>query len=222
MFSGIVEDIGTISETKDSSEGRWLKISTSKPLTDPVLGESISVSGTCLTVVEFGSDWFAVEAVHETLRRTKLGALAKGDKVNLERALRLSDRLGGHLVSGHIDAVGRVAGIEQDGFSKVITFAMDKQWAPFFVAKGSVAIDGVSLTVVAVDLAKKGEEANFLFTVALIPHTLSVTTLGALSIGNPVNIETDIVARYVARWLGPSVADLNNVTESMTTALDHG
>ncbi len=222
MFSGIVEDVGTISETKDSSEGRWMKITTSKPLEDPVMGESISVSGTCLTVVDFGSDWFAVEAVHETLRRTKLGSLSKGDKVNLERALRLSDRLGGHLVSGHIDAVGKVVNIQPDGFSKVFTFAMDKQWAPYFVEKGSVAIDGVSLTVVDVDVAKKGEEANFLFTVALIPHTLSVTTLGALTIESPVNIETDIVARYVARWLGPAAVGLNNVNESMSAALEHG
>lgn len=222
MFSGIVEDVGTISETKDSSDGRWMKITTSKPLADPVMGESISVSGTCLTVVDFGSDWFAVEAVHETLRRTKLGELSKGDKVNLERALRLSDRLGGHLVSGHIDAVGKVVNIQPDGFSKVFTFSMDTQWAPYFVAKGSIAIDGVSLTVVDVDVASKGEESNFLFTVALIPHTLGVTTLGALDIGSPVNIETDIVARYVARWLGPSVVGLNNVNESMSAAGEHG
>lgn len=199
MFSGIVEEVGEVLEVQDTADGRWLKIGAKEILADAALGESISCSGCCLTVVDFGSDWFAVEAVIETLRRTKIGDLKVGSKINLEKALRVSDRLGGHIVTGHIDTVGKIASIVEEGFSYVVEVNLDSRWAPFFVEKGSVAMDGVSLTVADCgDIPEKAED-EFWFRVALIPHTWNVTTLGQLKVGSSVNIETDIIARYVAR-----------------------
>lgn len=199
MFSGIVEEVGQVLEVKDTADGRWLKIGAKKILSDAALGESISCSGCCLTVVDFGDEWFAVEAVIETLRRTKIGDLKVGSKINLEKALRVSDRLGGHIVTGHIDTVGKIASIVEEGFSYVVEVNLESRWAPFFVEKGSVAMDGVSLTVAnCADIPEKAED-EFWFRVALIPHTWNVTTLGQLKVGSFVNIETDIIARYVAR-----------------------
>lgn len=199
MFSGIVEEVGEVLEVQDTADGRWLKIGAKEILADAALGESISCSGCCLTVVDFGSDWFAVEAVIETLRRTKIGDLKVGSKINLEKALRVSDRLGGHIVTGHIDTVGKIASIVEEGFSYVVEVNLDSRWAPFFVEKGSVAMDGVSLTVADCGEIPKKAEDEFWFRVALIPHTWNVTTLGQLKVGSSVNIETDIIARYVAR-----------------------
>lgn len=199
MFSGIVEEVGEVLEVQDTADGRWLKIGAKEILADAALGESISCSGCCLTVVDFGSDWFAVEAVIETLRRTKIGDLKVGSKINLEKALRVSDRLGGHIVTGHIDTVGKVASIVEEGFSYVVEVNLDSRWGPFFVEKGSVAMDGVSLTVADCGEIPEKAEDEFWFRVALIPHTWNVTTLGQLNVGSSVNIETDIIARYVAR-----------------------
>ncbi|HEY9681675.1 MAG TPA: riboflavin synthase [Oculatellaceae cyanobacterium] len=226
MFSGIVEEVGTIVGTEDSADGRRFKIGAKLVTEDVQLGQSISVCGCCLTVVDFGKDWFSVELVHETLRKTTLGQLGKGSPVNLERSLKLSDRLGGHLVSGHIEVVAKVVAVEEEGFSRVMTFQLPSRFSPYFVEKGSVAIEGVSLTVwgvesvpAAANAGGSAKEASgqaadeqsgmLLFKVALIPHTLSVTTLGALTVGREVNIETDIVARYVARWLEPSLIGHN-------------
>jgi riboflavin synthase len=199
LFSGIVEEVGEVLEVQDTADGRWLKIGAKEILADAALGESISCSGCCLTVVDFGSDWFAVEAVIETLRRTKIGDLKVGSKINLEKALRVSDRLGGHIVTGHIDTVGKVASIVEEGFSYLVEVNLDNRWAPFFVEKGSVAMDGVSLTVADCGEIPAKTEDEFWFRVALIPHTWNVTTLGQLKVGSSVNIETDIIARYVAR-----------------------
>jgi len=199
LFSGIVEEVGEVLEVQDTADGRWLKIGAKEILADAALGESISCSGCCLTVVDFGSDWFAVEAVIETLRRTKIGDLKVGSKINLEKALRVSDRLGGHIVTGHIDTVGKIASIVEEGFSYVVEVNLDSRWAPFFVEKGSVAMDGVSLTVADCGEIPEKAEDEFWFRVALIPHTWNVTTLGQLKVGSSVNIETDIIARYVAR-----------------------
>ena len=211
MFSGIIEEVGEITQLVDSAEGRRLEIGATMAKDELVLGESISINGTCLTVIAFTGESFSVEATFETLRRTTLGELKVGSAVNLERALKLSDRLGGHLVSGHVDAIARVRSIEDEGFSKVITFELDRDLMPFFVEKGSVAIDGVSLTVVDFPPSDK-----FAFRVALIPHTMNVTTFGSLKVGDSVNIETDMVARYVARWLAPSLGlDLNKLASSM-------
>jgi riboflavin synthase len=199
LFSGIVEEVGQVLEVKDTEDGRWLKIGAKEILADAALGESISCSGCCLTVVEFGADWFAVEAVIETLRRTKIGDLKVGSKLNLEKALRVSDRLGGHIVTGHIDTVGKIASIVEEGFSYLVEVNLESRWAPFFVEKGSVAMDGVSLTVADCGEIPEKAEDEFWFRVALIPHTWNVTTLGQLKVGSSVNIETDIIARYVAR-----------------------
>ncbi len=201
MFSGIVEEVGRVTEITQTEDGCRLTIG-AKKVVDPVnLGDSISVDGICLTVVSFDAQSFSVEAVLETMRRTKLGDKKVGDGVNLERAVTLSDRLGGHLVTGHIDAVATVTQIEDDGFSKVITFELPGELAPYFVPKGSVAIDGVSLTVV--DCPVPRGEDKFHFSVALIPHTLEATTFKSLKPGLKVNVETDVIARYVARWLEP-------------------
>jgi len=205
MFSGIVEEVGRVLAVTDSDEGRRLTISASSFLTELTLGESVSISGCCMTVAAFEkalqTDGFVIEATHETLNRTKLGALVTNDKVNLERALKLNHRLGGHLVSGHIDCVAEVVKVADDGFSKIIEFEMDKKWAPFFIEKGSVAVEGVSLTVASIT-----DSSSFRFSVALIPHTLAVTTLGELRTGSKVNIETDMIARYVARLLSPNLS----------------
>jgi riboflavin synthase len=222
MFSGIVEEVGTVEELRDSADGRWLKITASVVTTDLTMGASISINGACMTAIEFTDKWFAMEATHETLRRSTLGKLKVGSKVNLERAMKLSDRLGGHLVSGHVDAVGRVAMIETEGFSSVMTFELDANLAPFFVEKGSVAVEGVSLTVVEPTTPQK-TETTFRFKVALIPHTMSVTTLGRLAVDDEVNIETDVIARYVARWALPYVdGNLNKEGANLLLGREQG
>ena len=222
MFTGIVEEVGLIEAVEDVSEGKRMVVSAKDVLADAKIGESISVSGACLTVIEFDKSSFALEATKETLRRTTLGNLKKGSKVNLEKAMRLSDRLGGHLVSGHVDCIGKVEEIKEEGFSKVFKFSLPAKWRSYFVEKGSVTVEGVSLTVVdvlsSVDNAKN--EENFAFTVALIPHTLEVTTLGSLSVGDSVNIETDVIARYVVRLLGESY--LPNLNKDMESELFQG
>ena len=218
MFSGIVEEVGKIISTRDSGDGRTLRIACDVVTQELKLGDSVSVSGCCLTVTNFENGWFEADCVQQTLRMTRLGDLKKGDKVNLERALRLSDRLGGHLVTGHIDGIARIHSIEPEGFSRLITFEFADEFAPLFVEKGSVAIDGVSLTV-----AGLGTGSELRFTVALIPHTLEVTTLGQLKVGDRVNIEADLVAKYVARWLEPNVAkNLKNAGLSLSFLAEHG
>ncbi|PWT94336.1 MAG: riboflavin synthase [Candidatus Melainabacteria bacterium] len=208
MFSGIVEEIGSVIKVSDSSEGRRLTIEAPKIAPSLKVGESVSVSGCCLTVVQRDDSSFVVEAVHETLNRSKLGSLARGSSVNLEPALRLGDRLGGHLVSGHIDTVARVKAAFEEGFSKRVTFELDVIWAPFFIEKGSVAVDGVSLTVAGCDpMPEPDVRDRFTFNVVLIPHTLAVTTFGTLKVNDSVNIETDMIARYIARWFGADRAN---------------
>lgn len=219
MFSGIVEEVGRIFSLLRTDEGMRLTIEAPEIAKDIKIGDSVSVDGICLTVVSFDKKGFSVEAVEETLRRTKLGGKRKSDCVNLERALKLSDRLGGHLVTGHIDCVGQVIAIKEEGFSRLVSFGLDREWQPFFVEKGSVAVDGVSLTVVDCPAMKEdslSKDEDFQFSVALIPHTLSVTTLGELKVGDRINIETDVVARYVARWLEPHLDEkLKKVTVSI-------
>lgn len=198
MFSGIVEEVGKIAGIQDSGDGRRLKITAATVLEGLKIGDSIAVSGACLTATDFGVDWFCVDATPETLRKTQIGTLKTGSKVNLERALKVSDRLGGHLVSGHIDGSGTVQSIRQEGFSRIIEFSLDASFAPYFIEKGSVAVDGISLTIAS--LSDRGREVRF--TVSVIPHTLSATTLNDIRPGQAVNIETDLIGKYVARWLG--------------------
>lgn len=221
MFSGIVEEVGSIAEITDISEGKKITVKAKHILGDAKIGESISVCGACLTVIEFDNGSFVVEATKETLRRTTLGNLKVGSTVNLEKAMKLSDRLGGHLVTGHVDCVGVVKSIEEEGVSKVIKFSLPNLWSKHFVEKGSVTVEGVSLTVVDCpevldnDCNDESEE-NFWFSVALIPHTMEVTTLQNLTVGDSVNIETDVIARYVVRILGESyLPNLNKDMKSM-------
>lgn len=221
MFSGIVEEVGQITEIAQTKDGCRLTIGARKVVNPVSLGDSISVDGICLTVVSFNSESFSVEAVLETMRRTKLGEKKVGDGVNLERAVTLADRMGGHLVTGHIDAVATVSKVEDDGFSKLITFELPGELAPFFVPKGSVAVDGVSLTVV--DCPVPQGDDNLYFSVALIPHTMESTTFKSLKPGVKVNIETDVIARYVARWLEPHLDEkLKKVAAKISSGVAKG
>jgi riboflavin synthase len=195
MFTGIVEELGTVHTITPNSGGARIEIAATQLLDDAEIGASIAVNGCCLTVVALGEGCFAADAVTETLSRTELGALAPGDRVNLERPVRLQDRLGGHLVQGHVDAVGtiRLRTPQADG-SQRVEFAAPDLVMRYVVEKGSITVDGISLTVAA--LLPDG------FAVAVIPHTLAVTTLGTKQHGDAVNLEVDIVAKYVERLLG--------------------
>lgn len=190
MFTGLVQDVGAV-ERIVSGPMTELWIRTSLGAADFALGESIAVEGACLTVVERSGDAFRVQASPETLRRTTLGELRPGSPVNLERALRLSDRLGGHLVQGHVDAVAELRSQRPEGGSVVVELSVPQAVAPWLVEKGSVAVDGVSLTVNGL---RPGS-----FEVALIPETQARTTLGRKRPGDKVNLEADLVGKYVAR-----------------------
>ena len=200
MFTGIVEELGTVIDsrpvTTEWGAGVRLRIAASTVLEGSGLGASIAVNGCCLTVIEHSDDWFAFQAGPETLIKTTLGQLHKGSKVNLERALRLSDRLGGHIVQGHIDTTATLVEHRADGPWAFLKFELNPAWTRLMVPKGSIAVDGVSLTVV--------DTGPGWFTNMLIPHTLAVTTLGLRKVGEPVNIETDILARHVQRLLETS------------------
>lgn len=198
MFTGIVESLGTICAVADEGAGRTLVVA--EPVLAPalVVGESVAVNGVCLTVVERGPETFRFQAGPETLRRSNLGDLRPGDRVNLERSLRLGDRLGGHLVQGHVDGVGHIAERIVHGDWHLVWFRCPPPLTRQMVPKGSIAVDGVSLTLVDVKSDR--------FSVALIPHTLAVTTLGHKVIGALVNLETDLFAKYVAKYLDTLVA----------------
>lgn len=185
MFTGIVEELGEVRELN----GSRLRLGAGLVLDDVVLGASIAVNGCCLTVVAWGEDWWEADVSDETFTRTTLGGLRTGDPVNLERPVRLDDRLGGHLVQGHVDAVGRV-----DAPAPGLRVRMPVELMRFVVEKGSITVDGVSLTVV--------EVLDDGFSVALIPHTADVTTLGVRRVGDGVNLEVDVMAKYAERLLG--------------------
>jgi riboflavin synthase len=199
MFTGIVEELGRVRRVVPQEGGVRLEIDATTVVDDAELGASIAVNGCCLTVVEFGADWWAADAIVETLDRTTIGTLAAGDPVNLERPVRLADRLGGHVVQGHVDGVGIVAAREElpDGSTRlridVPATVRSGSLTRYVVEKGSITVDGVSLTVAEID--------DDGFAVALIPHTLAVTTLGVREPGDPVNLEVDVLAKYVERLL---------------------
>ncbi len=194
MFTGLVEALGRVDEVAEEGPGRRFRLAwpgLPEPLT---LGESVAVNGCCLTVVAAEGATFDVQAGPETLARTNLGAKAPGDPVNLERSLRVGDRLGGHFVQGHVDATAALSERRPDGEWDFLGFALDPAWTPLMVAKGSIAVDGVSLTLVDVEPDR--------FSIMLIPHTLAATTLGTLRPGDLVNIETDMLAKHVRKLLG--------------------
>ena len=194
MFTGIVSDIGTI-ESLDQRGDLRVQIKCAYDMGGVDLGASIACSGVCLTVVEKGADWFAVDVSGETLSCTAQGQFTAGRRINLERALKVGDELGGHIVTGHVDGVGEVVSSKIAGDSREVVIRVSKELAPFIAAKGSITVDGVSLTVNAVS----DDEEGALFTLNIIPHTAQVTTLGELASGRAVNLEIDILARYLAR-----------------------
>jgi riboflavin synthase len=193
MFTGIIEELGTVKALRRSGGSARLTLSAVTVLEGTALGDSICVNGVCLTVVEMGGKDFSADVAVETLRVTNLGELTPGSPVNLERALRLSSRIGGHLVSGHIDAVGRIRGKREEGTGWRLIFDAPEQVLRYVIKKGSIAIDGVSLTVADVD--RTG------FSVAMIPHTAKLTTLGHKTAGDTVNLEADLIGKYVERLL---------------------
>ena len=192
MFTGIITDVGRVRSIKQTDRDRRYEIETAYDLAGVDIGASISHSGCCLTVVEKGADWFAVEVSAETLTKTTLGAWTAGDPVNLERAARVGDELGGHIVSGHVDGVGEVISVRAEGGSHRLRIRAPAPLHRFIAPKGSICVEGVSLTVNEVD----GE----VFGVNIIPHTWEVTTLRRLQPRAKVNLEIDVLARYVARW----------------------
>ena len=192
MFTGIVTDVGRVRAVRDTNRDRRFEIETNFDLSTVDIGASISHAGCCLTVVEKAEGWFAVEVSGETLALTTLSDWEEGRPVNLERAARVGDELGGHIVSGHVDGVGEVISIESEGGSHRVQVRVPRPLHRFIAPKGSITIEGVSLTV--------NEVEDDVFGVNLIPHTWDVTTLGTLNVGSRVNLEIDMLARYLARW----------------------
>jgi riboflavin synthase len=199
MFTGLIEGMGRIAALQDEAAGLRLVIAPPAPMLGGVeaercrLGDSVAVNGCCLTVIEIKHDCWAFQAGTETLSKTNLGRLVVGDPVNLERSLPVNGRLGGHFVQGHVDGVGQVDAIDREGEWVAMWFRVPESLAQLMVPKGSVAVDGISLTLVHVERDR--------FSVALIPHTLTVTTLGVRAVGDPVHIETDILGKYVQKLM---------------------
>lgn len=198
MFTGIIEETGTVvSVTEHGDDARLLTIRGGVVLSDAAHGDSIAVSGVCLTVVDLAEGTFTADVMKQTLDHTSLGAKRPGDTVNLERAARVDSRLGGHIVQGHVDGVGTVVAVSPSEHWTVVAIAPPVHLLKYLVAQGSVTVDGVSLTVASLD------DAAAEFTVSLIPTTLSATTLGGLDIGDHVNLEVDVLAKYVERLIAP-------------------
>ncbi|MDR3589791.1 MAG: riboflavin synthase [Negativicutes bacterium] len=199
MFTGLVEELGKVKTVVKGAMSVRLTVSARTILGDVKLGDSIAVNGTCLTVVDYSDSWFTADVMPETVDRTALAGLKAGDSVNLERTLRVGDRLGGHIVNGHVDGVGTIRSKQQRDNAIVFRIEASAEVLRYIVKKGSVAIDGISLTVV--------DTGPDWFTVSLIPHTASVTTLGTKGPGDPVNLENDIIGKYVEKLMSPGPAE---------------
>jgi riboflavin synthase len=208
MFTGIITAVGTVRAARRDERGLELEIAA--PYDDLALGESIAVDGACLTVQRRGDGWFEVHVVATSLDRTRFGACAPGKPVNLERALRAGDRLGGHIVQGHVDGVGTVVSRTPSEHWEVVEISLPAALSRYLVDKGSITVDGVSLTVVAAGADR--------FTVSLIPETLARTTLGLKRAGDPVNLEVDVIAKYVERLLGARGTHASGAPGSTTAA----
>lgn len=193
MFTGIIEELGVVQRMERGSDFCQISVSAQQVLDDVKMGDSIAINGVCLTVTGFDRQHFRADIMAETLSKTNLGSLTSGQKVNLERAVRLGDRMGGHLVQGHVDAVGQIAEQQTVGIAKIIRIKAPSEILDYMVAKGSIAIDGISLTVI--------EVFSDSFTVSIIPHTAKMTTLGFKKPGDSVNLEADIIGRYVEKLL---------------------
>jgi riboflavin synthase len=194
MFSGIVEETGVIRSMRRSGGSVVFSIDSRKVARGVSTDDSVSVNGVCLTVIGKWRDGFRVQAVEETLKKTNLGGLSEGDRVNLERSLRIGDRIGGHFVLGHVDCVGTVVEIEKRKSSKLLCIAYPPKYKVFLIPVGSICVEGVSLTVAELKSSR--------FTVSVIPHTLRLTTFNALERGAKVNLEFDMIGKYVARLMG--------------------
>ena len=194
MFTGLVEELGKVKQIARGAKSVRLSVFGSKVLEGIKLGDSIAVNGTCLTVVEFSRDWFTADVMPETVDRTALAGLKAGDTVNLERTLRVGDRLGGHIVSGHIDGVGTILAKAQNDNAIIVRIGAGPEVMRYIISKGSIAIDGTSLTIV--------DFGTDWFTVSLIPHTAAMTTVGLKIVGEPVNLEADMIGKYVEKLLG--------------------
>jgi riboflavin synthase len=210
LFTGIIEDLGTVRSIKRGKDGAVIAIRTALPTNRIAIGESIAVSGCCLTVVRKAAGTITMDVSAETLRRTVLGDVNPGDRVNLERCLTLNKLIGGHLVSGHVDGVGRIISIESEGDSRLYTFEVGASEARFLIEKGSIALDGVSLTVFGI----RGRR----FKVALIPHTLKMTTLGHKGAGDKLNVESDMLVKYVDQMVSAHAAGRRNGRQKKRSA----
>jgi riboflavin synthase len=193
MFTGLIEDLGSLREIRIGADQARVTVTTKLPMAELTLGESIAVNGVCLTVTAFADGAFSADVSPESLRCTTLGHLSRGAHVNIERALRFSDRLGGHMVTGHVDGQASIIERRLDGNAWRFRFQTEAAVTSLLVAKGSVAIDGISLTI--------NEVATETFSLAIIPHTLARTTLQERKVGDNVNVETDLIGKYVARFL---------------------
>ena len=193
MFTGLIQAIGVIKQVSGSPEGKSLTIHCPELIGDIAVDDSIAVNGVCLTAAERGPDGFIAHAIHTTLEKTTLGSLDPGQRVNLELAMRASDRLGGHLVQGHVNAIGRITGIDTQGNNWQIHISFPADLRKYMIAEGSITLDGISLTIAKL--------ADSQLMVSIIPHTLAHTTLGDRSVGDAVNIEVDIMAKYIENFL---------------------
>lgn len=214
MFTGIIEELGKVENLKILPNSAQLTLEGRKVLEGTQIGDSIAVNGVCLTVVKMQGNSFTVDIMLETLEKTNLKQLTRGNHVNLERALQLSTRLGGHLVSGHVDGVGKIQQITPIGIAEVFEISAPSSLLKYVLPKGSIAIDGISLTVV--DVMEQS------FSISLIPHTRQETTLGIKGIGDPVNLETDLIGKYVARFLEKSDEIDPKKNISMSFLAEHG
>lgn len=214
MFTGIIEDRGKIQAIKKGIESATLTISSSVVASDLKLGDSVAVNGVCLTVTGFDKHTFRVDAVPETMSRSNLKNLHAGNEVNLERALKVGDRLGGHMVSGHVDAIGHLQQVDSDENAVWFTIGVEQDQIKYLVPKGSVAVDGISLTVVDV--------TDDAFTVSVIPHSLQETTLAGKKAGDAVNIECDMTAKYIERFLNWNDKPKQGGSVSMEYLRKHG
>ncbi|HEX9219604.1 MAG TPA: riboflavin synthase [Gemmatimonadaceae bacterium] len=211
MFTGLIEQVGEVDSVRQTSAGRELRVRAS--FSDLTSGESIAVNGACLTVREFGTGWFDVAAVTTTLERTTIGDWKKGTRLNLERALTPGDRLGGHIVQGHVDCVGVVAAVERAGDAVLVDLSLPSSIEPLFVLHGSIAVDGVSLTV---NELKPGG-----LQLSLIEYTLRHTTLGELKPGARVHVEADVIAKHVRRLLEPYMREASALDSLADFSLEH-